>query len=289
MKSKNVLVVYKKSAYQIYVLEHKNPLFRERESLKEAGYLKAFRASHELHYQTLRAIQLFFKEKGIKCRAVYRAKKINYAPYDLVITVGGDGTFLEAARRMGKQKVLGINSDPKGSVGSFCTANPRTFKGVLSRFFSGRAKISQLNRLKLILQGKPIGTNVLNDILICHRNPAAMSRYWIKVGGKREEHRSSGLWVSTAAGSTGAIKTAGGRILDRRSKLIQYRPRELYQGHGVKYRLKGGLVAPSKILKIGSMMRDGMLYIDGPHLKIPFRFGDTLQVSNSPFPLSVIR
>ncbi len=276
MKPKRVLIVYKKSTYEIYFLEHRHPLFRE------------FRASHELHHKTLKAVQVFLKEKGVKYRVVYRAKKINYAPYDLIITVGGDGTFLEAARRVTKQKIMGINSDPKNSVGSFCTANSGTFKAILIRFFGGRAKLMQLNRLKLILNGKAIGVNASNDVLISHRNPAAMSRYWVKVGGAREEQRSSGLWVSTAAGSTGAIHTAGGKILDRRSKKVQYMPRELNRGLGMKYRLRGGLIPDTKSLKIGSMMREGMLYIDGPHFQIPFRYGDALQILNSPSSLNVV-
>ena len=275
MKPKKVLIVYKKSTYEIYFLEHRHPLFRE------------FRASHELHHKTLLAVQFFLKGKGVQYRVVYRAKKMNYAPYDLVITVGGDGTFLEAARRVTRQKIVGINSDPKNSVGSFCTASPGTFKAILNRFFEGRAKVMRLNRLKLILNGKAVGVNALNDILVGNRNPAAMSRYWVKVGGVKEEQRSSGLWVSTAAGSTGAIHTAGGKVLDRRSKKVQYMPRELNRGLGMEYRLRGGLIPAAKSLKIGSMMRDGMLYIDGPHFQIPFRYGGVLEILNSPSSLNV--
>ena len=277
MTPKKVLIVYKKSTYEIYFLEHRHPLFRE------------FRASHELHHKTLKAVQLFLKQKGVRYRVVYRAKKMNYAPYDLVITVGGDGTFLEAARRAQKQPIFGINSDPAHSVGSFCAAGPRTFKKVLGRLLEGRAPIVRLHRITLRLNGRPVGPSALNEVLVCHKNPAAMSRYRIKLGRVREEHRNSGLWVATAAGSTGAIRSAGGRKLPRDSAKLQYRPRELYRGHGARYRLKGGYFSSPAYLEVVSLMREGAVYMDGPHVKIPFRFGDIVKILRSSSPLFVVR
>jgi len=129
---------------------------------------------------------------------------------------------------------------------------------------------------------------VLNDILIAHQNPAAMSRYAIRVNGTQEEQRSSGLWLSTAVGSTAAIKSAGGRVLPRESKAIQYLPRELYYGPGTTYRLTGGLVQLGRAIVLRSLMREGMVYADGEHLRVPFRYGDVLRVSRSPQPLVVV-
>ena len=60
--------------------------------------------------------------------------------------------------------------------------------------------------------------NVLNDILICHHNPGAMSRYYLTVGRVREEQRSSGVWIATAAGSSGGLHSAGGKVLPRKIK-----------------------------------------------------------------------
>ena len=75
--------------------------------------------------------------------------------------------------------------------------------------------------------------NVLNDILVCHHNPGAMSRYFLTVEGTREEQRSSGVWIATAAGSSGGLHSAGGKVLTQKSKEFQYRPRELYRGKNI--------------------------------------------------------
>ncbi len=289
MRPKKVLIVYKKSAYQIYVLEHRNVFFREKETRGASSYVHRFRKSHERHYAILKELQNFLKAKKTRYRAVYRSTKMNYSPYDLVIALGGDGTFLEAARHVKKQPILGINSDPAHSVGSFCAANPRTFKKMLSRLLEGRAPVVRLERIALRLNGKPVGPSALNEVLVCHRNPAAMSRYRIKLGRVQEEHRNSGLWVATAAGSTGAIRSAGGIKLPRDSAKLQYRPRELYRGHGARYRLKGGYFSSPAYLEVASLMREGAVYMDGPHVKIPFRFGDIVKISRSSSPLFVVR
>ncbi|OGW80613.1 MAG: hypothetical protein A3C47_06405 [Omnitrophica bacterium RIFCSPHIGHO2_02_FULL_51_18] len=288
MKIRNVLVIYKKSAYEIHVLEHKNPLFREMDSKKESIEERRLRLSHELHYETVKEVKRVLEEKEVPYKAVYRSAKIDVKPYNLIVSVGGDGTFLEAARRVHRQAILGVNSDPGHSVGSFCAAGRGQFGKLLDSVLKRHWVARKINRLELRVNGKVLPYRVLNDILFCHRNPAAMSRYWIRVGKLREEHRNSGLWVSTAAGSTGAIKSAGGRVLPWESRQIQYWPRELYKWHGWHYRLTGGLLKEGQKLVIGSMIREGSLYLDGPHLSTRFSYGDTLEISNSPFPLNII-
>ena len=203
--------------------------------------------------------------------------------------MGGDGTFLEAARQIQNQPILGVNSDPTRSVGSFCRANRDSFEKIVDRILQGKAKIERFSRLQLKLNGKPLGVNVVNDLLITDRRSAAMNRYWIQVGRVKEEQRSSGIWVSTAVGSTGALKSAGGKALPRGSKAIQYKPRELYAGLGRRYRLSGGIVPAGRPLIIGSLMHEGVICVDGEHLKFPFRYGDVLKISSSPHPLHLIR
>jgi NAD+ kinase len=110
-------------------------------------------------------------------------------------------------------------------------------------------------------------------VLVCHRNPAATTRYEIVVGGVSEIHRSSGIWIATAAGSTAAILSAGGRALAPRSRRLQYRVRELYREPGRSYRLAGRVLAEGRPLQVTSRMPEGWLFADGARLQRAFPFG----------------
>ncbi len=281
----NVILVYKRNLRASDLLGRKrdrgwSPFVRED--------LKRLNASRHAHAQALRQVQRIVRATGIPYRAIYRVRHDSYGPRDLIVSMGGDGTFMEAARAVRNQWIVGVNSDPARSVGSFCCARAETFEKILAAVLRGKVRLKRLNRLQLKLNGKPLSVAALNEILVTHRKPAAMSRYWLEVGRIKERQRSSGLWIATAAGSTGAIRSAGGRLLDRSSRAIQYKPRELYRRGGVSYSLRGGLLQPGDSLRVGSLMREGLICIDGEHLTFPFRYADILRVSNSPYPLTAV-
>lgn len=248
------------------------------------------RQAHAAHAKTLKDVQQVLKSLRIPYEMAYRSSRLDETPFDGVISVGGDGTFLEAARGVrSHQWILGVNSDPARSVGSFCAATRATFKKIFVRFLDGQGRVVRLERLLLEFNGTPLGLQVLNDVLITHKTPAAMSRYWLEVGRVKEEQRSSGLWIATAAGSTGAIRSAGGRVLARTSPFVQYRPRELYHGHRSDERLRGGAVLlKEQPIHVGSLMAEGLICIDGEHRTFPFGYGDALSVKRSPYPLQAV-
>lgn len=267
MRCQNVLLVYKESFPD---------LLRAKQ---------AYRA----HSRALRQVKGTLKAHGIFFKAVSRVKPYNYAPFDGIITVGGDGTFLAAARHLRpNQWILGVNSDPARSVGHFCTATANTFPCLLARLKNSRVKPIHLYRQTLKLNGKLLDI-FLNEILVTHRTPAAMSRYWLKIGPHQEPQNSSGLWIATAAGSTGAVRSAGGRALPITSAQIQYRPRELYRRNGSAYRLTGGVLPPKTPISVGSLMGKGLICVDGEHRTYPFKYGDTVQVQKNPTTLTVIK
>ena len=265
---RRVLVVVKKSS--------RNPFPRR------------FLQAREEHRKTLRQVLAVLRREGISAKTVVRMSRSGAAGYDLVLSVGGDGTFLEAARGVRGQPILGVNSDPRRSVGSFCAADAGNFGRLLRAIRRGRVKTVELNRIQILLNGRPTGDQVLNEILVTHRRPAAMSRYWLQIGRRREEQRSSGLWIATAAGSTGAIRSAGGREITRESRWLQYCARELYPGGARNYRLKRGQIRPRQIVRVGSLMEEGLICVDGEHVVFPFRCGDRLEIVPSMHPLRLI-
>ncbi|NTV29320.1 MAG: hypothetical protein HGA80_04485 [Candidatus Omnitrophica bacterium] len=272
--SPKVLVVYKRSSLEV-----------AGKSLPSLSKVKDFIANHSRHKETLYVIEHNLNELGLKYKKISRNKKIDYSIYNIIITVGGDGTLLEAARNTGSnQLLLGVNSDPNWSIGKFCHSNADNFKKIMSRIINKTANINKLHKLKVVIQDHKSSTKTiecLNDILVCHANPAAMGRYKIFINRQAEEHRNSGIWISSAAGSTGAILSAGGIRVPKESRSIQYRPRELYNLKGNLYKLTGGLISPGKVIKLQSMMSQGRIFVDGAHVHYAFPYGCRAIVSSS--------
>ncbi len=285
MKPESVLLVYKKSLYQIYFLEKRTT--KADQHFSEADMAR-YRQAHEAHLDALATVESVLRDAKVSFRKVYRARHVDASTYDFVVAVGGDGTLIEAARSVREQPLLGVNSDPARSHGHFCAATGADFAAVLDRVLRGTLKSRRFNRFSLQLGGEPLEMTVMNELLVSHRWPAAMTRYVLRLGDEQEEQRGSGIWVSTALGSSGSIRSAGGKLMAPGSRRRQYRPRELFRGSGIHYALTGGLVGADVELRIQSQMREGMLFLDGSHCRLPFGHGKELVVRNAELPLRLI-
>ncbi len=289
MKNKfdHILILYKNSTYASYFLTESKRLAMLK-GLFNSSEVERFKKTHENHFGALSYIEAVLKARNLKYTKICRGTAFNYNKYNLVITVGGDGTFLEAARNLEGQLIWGVNSDPAWSVGRFCSGNADNFEVMLQKVLDGKFKPKRFNRLSVSFSDGTQEMHVLNDLLICHQSPAALSRYYIKIGKIREEQRSSGLWISTAAGSSGGIYSAGGKLLPQESTMMQYRPRELFRAWGGKYHHVGGVMASNKKIELTSLMREGVVFVDGSHVCLPFSFGASLVVKRSPHPLRAV-
>lgn len=278
MAMRRVLVVYKKDAYQQYIQEQQDPRLIQLLRRGHPDVLDMQRA-HTIHEEAIEAVTHALRRLRVEFELAYRADVKVAKRYQLVVSVGGDGTFLQAARSVKQTPILGVNSDPARSEAVFCAATRRTFAALCRRALKGTLPALRLYRLQLALNGRRLPQQALNDILIVHDDPATMSRYRLRIGAREEAQKSSGLWVSTAAGSSSAVLAAGGVRLPWSAKKFQYRPRELYHGRLSRGALKGGVLAPPSRVRVTWLMRRGSAFIDGPHVKIPLRFADQLDIA----------
>src|SRR5690606_26492133 len=118
-----------------------------------------------------------------------------------------------------------------------CAARRANLGPMLSRALSRELKSLHLARMAVKINGVTRSERVLNEALFCHTEPAATSTYILKVGRRREEQKSSGLWVGPPAGSTAAIRSAGGKVLPLSARQLQMVVREPYMGDGRRYQL----------------------------------------------------
>lgn len=280
-KLSKVLVVFKKSTFQLQAVEHREPRFLK---LLEEGHANVakVKAAHDEHYETLEALEAELTKRNIEYLCIARADLDASADqYDMVISVGGDGTFLDASHAVHSVPILGVNSARNTSFGHFCIANVTNLTETFDKIVSGSIEPWPLLRLEIVLNGDVLPELVLNEVLVCHNNPAGTSRYFIELDGVREEQRSSGVFIGTASGSTGSLKSCGGVIMPIVSHQYQYVVREPWTRPGQKFARTGGVVERTQEIHMSSHMRTGALYIDGSHIDYSFTLGDEIIIRPS--------
>jgi len=135
---------------------------------------------------------------------------------DLAIVVGGDGSFLGAARALCDYDVpvLGIN---RGTLGFLTDISPQTLESELDAIFAGdylEEKRFMINA-KITRQNKPTGEgDALNDIVLHPGKSARMIRFDMYIDDQFVmNQKSDGLIVATPTGSTAYALSAGGPIM----------------------------------------------------------------------------
>jgi NAD+ kinase len=245
---------------------------------------------HEIHQETLQRAKEALRGLGARAVLRYRPEPMpEEGAWDLIVTLGGDGTLLWASHLADSSTpMLAINSAPDTSVGYFCAGDGHDVDEVLAAALEGKLKSSRLARMRVDVGEKVISTRVLNDALYCHESPAATSRYILEYAGDQERQMSSGVWAGPAAGSTAAIRSAGGKVLATGSQKIQFVIREPYRGVDNKYRLVKGMVPPGEDLKITSRMTKGRIFLDGTQKVHVVGIGDRVRMTLSDEPLTLL-
>ncbi len=283
-----VALLLKRSAFQTFVRErsdvHLATLLRRKDPT--VARLKAAHLSHE---QTVDVVLAARGSVGAVVTNIDgKPHEIRSTRFDLVLTVGGDGTLLRASHWVADVPILGVNSAPDSSVGFFCGAKRENAKRHIEAALVDKLASAVLARMRVTRNGKVVAKRVLNDALYCHRSPAATSRYIVELGKRREEHKSSGFWIGPPAGSTAAQRSAGGRILSLRSQDLQFVVREPYTPLGERYGIKNALVRPRQELVVRSKMRDGVMFFDGPEESVKLDLGDVVTFSLAEEPLRLL-
>lgn len=92
--------------------------------------------------------------------------------------------------------------------------------------------------------------------------------------------RSSGLRVSTAAGSTAAMLSAGGFPIPITSRDLQYLVREPISA-GETSNLMHGMVKWDQSVDLTWFCKEGVIYVDGSHVRYSVKNGDTVELTST--------
>lgn len=233
---------------------------------------------------SLSAVERALKKYNIACRLVNRdnLSRSLFRNTDLVVAVGGDGTFLRAAHFIGNQLLLGVNSDAKNKEGFFMKSDKNNFGVKLKKIINNDAEIRKLMRLEAWINGRRIGTLALNEYFIGSRKSYHAAKYTIKVNEKKERHKSSGILVTTPVGSHAWAKSCCSKPLPLNSKKFQFVVREPYEGKVFKnYKLKYRLLGRHQKITIISEMLDGILMADSVGKEFKFKNGSKAMIKLS--------
>jgi NAD+ kinase len=214
---------------------------------------------------TLEHVQSVLTKKRINYKATKRDfldKKL-FQNQDLVIVIGGDGTFLRTTHFIkDRTPILGVNCNIHFNEGFFMRATRQTFEDKLERL-KDRFIIQKLARLEVIIDDKKLPELSLNEVYAGCSRAYHVSEYRIHLGDREESQKSSGVLITTAAGSYAWAKSAGGFYLPLESTKFQYLVREPYQGRlANEYHLIKGLLRPQQQVMITSLSNDNIVVID---------------------------
>lgn len=287
----NVLVVYKTSLLR----ENEIARYDYAPSITQSLPIETSKAiikSHRENSEAISTITDALERYGVQYtlserRNLDKVKVKKFNQFSLIITAGGDGSVLMAARHLTGTPLMGINSSPNFSIGHLCIGDFETSDRYIGQLKKNRLQPKRLNRIQVSIDDLTIEDLALNEVLISHKDPAAVSKYKIQIGRSSEIHKSSGIWICTAAGSTGAAKSAGGSRLALQDTHFQYVTRELYSYNDSNYRLIKGIISCEQTITITSLMQEGIISFDGHHRVYPFYFGNDIKITLTGTPLKI--
>lgn len=134
---------------------------------------------------------------------------------DYVISMGGDGTFLKAASRVGAKgtPVIGVNM---GRLGFLADVLPSEIETALDSLYAGECQIEEHAVIQVEAEGGVLAGNpfALNDIAVLKRDDASMISIRTLVDGEfLVTYQADGLIVTTPTGSTAYNLSNGGPII----------------------------------------------------------------------------
>ena len=151
---------------------------------------------------------------------------VDFNNADYVISMGGDGTFLRAASKVGNREIpiVGVNM---GRLGFLADILPSEIEETLDNIFNGNYSIEQHTVIEVEADGAKIEGSpyALNDVAILKRDSASMISVRTYINDEfLVNYQADGLVISTPTGSTAYNLSNGGPIIVPRSSSLCLTP-----------------------------------------------------------------
>ena len=208
---------------------------------------------------------------------------------DAMLTLGGDGTLLRAARQLGDHPVpiLGINM---GHLGFLTCCPADALEEALGRLAAGAFVVEQRMRLDARVRdaggAERAGWRALNDVVLHKGGFARVVTMWVQANGETVAHYAAdGIVIATPTGSTAYNLSAGGPVVFPTLETILVTP---VSAHTLALR---PLVLPPTS-EVSVRVEDGpaevLVTVDG-QVGATFGVGETLVVRRSAHSVPIVR
>ena len=269
-----------------FYIEHSGGNFSEY-TAEDDAYRRSIEVAH-------RSIEL-----GLKLQEIDRSLVPTYTflPADLVITLGQDGLVANTAKYVGAQPIIGVNPDPVRFDGILLPFAPDQLNDTIHRVLDGSCRIRAVTLAEAKLND---GQRLLafNDFFLGAQTHVS-ARYRIRYGKLEESQSSSGVLVSTGAGSTGWMSSvfnmaagvatfAGGHgphaiRLDWEDRRLLFVVREPFVSRHSQANVIAGFLEQKQTLILESQMPSGgAIFSDGIEADfLQFNSGSTVTVGTA--------
>jgi NAD+ kinase len=206
---------------------------------------------------------------------------------DLLVTLGGDGTFLAGARLAAPRgiPILGVNL---GRLGFMTELEAEEMEEGLGRFLDGAYRIEERTMLQveLVRGGRSVTKGIgLNEVVVDHSGEARILRLEIDVGDQAVGViDADGAIVATATGSTAYALASGGPILEptlRDLVLVPMSPFALT--------VRPIVFAPGQDITLTVVKGPAEMRVDGGRRGKAVATGDVIRCGSHPRQLKVVR
>ncbi len=155
----------------------------------------------EIEFEIVDYIKKISQDSKVKIISFANLKKSDLDDADLVITLGGDGTFIKAANLVVDSLILGINAEPNKSEGALTSLNINEIER-LKEIFLGKFETILRHRARVKINGNVINEQAVNEV--SDKYIAALEEMVRGFGGKLEcgelvmPEKSAGRLLSSA-------------------------------------------------------------------------------------------
>ena len=214
--------------------------------------------------------------------------------HDLVVTLGQDGLVANTAKYAGVQPIIAINPEPERFDGILLPFVVDQAHGAIARLLDGKATWREVTLAQAVLQDQQ-RLLAFNELFVGARSHVS-ALYRIRYGQRFEIQSSSGILISTGAGSTGWISSVfnmvsgiaefcggthvSGIRMDWEDPRLLYLVREPFQSRHSEIGMAAGMLACGQELVIESLMPEGgAIFSDGIESDyLPFNSGAVVRI-----------